>query len=232
MDSLNTKLSANFLILNRVNWSVSDVSLLTDIRNAISYLVHGNIQEFILRTKVYIGYIDLKIDRPESTPTETTHPYSNSGGLHLRKVLDSLKISPDDAVVDFGSGKGGALITLSQYPFSKITGVEISRDLAETSKNNLRKLGIESVDIKIVDAAKFTDLDDYNFFYMFNPFPGNVLQRVMKNIEASLKKRPRRATIIYFNPEYHLDVIKNTSFSKNSNFSHHPLGYNIYSNYP
>lgn len=206
------------------------MSLFTDIKNAFTYLAHGNFQEFILRVKVYTGYIDLKTDPPDSAPTDHTHPYSNSSGFSLQKVLDKLEISTEDAVVDFGSGKGGALITFSRYPFSKIAGVEISHDLAKISRENLKKLGINNVEIFVEDASHFTLLDNFNFFYFFNPFPGNVVRDVIQNIEASLRRSPRHATIIYFNPEYHYDVINNSSFLKVSEFHYHPLGSYIYSN--
>ena len=36
--------------------------------------------------------------------------------------------------------------------------------------------------------------------YLYNPFPGAVLERVVANLEASLRERPREAAIVYVNP--------------------------------
>ncbi len=36
--------------------------------------------------------------------------------------------------------------------------------------------------------------------YLFNPFPDSVLERVMANLERSLREQPRGAVIVYVNP--------------------------------
>ncbi len=56
--------------------------------------------------------------------------YVDSGGADLDAVFRTFDISPADAVLDVGCGKGGALITLSRYPFALVDGLEISSDLA------------------------------------------------------------------------------------------------------
>jgi SAM-dependent methyltransferase len=204
----------------------------SDINNALSLLFHGEWREFIFRVRVHIQKIDLKNSYLDELhlPEERCHYYANSGGVHLAKVLRVLKITPQDAIVDFGSGKGGALITMARYPFAKILGVEISPELIEIASRNLRKLGITNVAMAASDAANFTDLDAYNYFYFFSPFPGNVMKSVIRNISDSLARAPRKTTIIYFNPEYHGDVVANSPFVKVMEFHHHELGYYVYAN--
>jgi SAM-dependent methyltransferase len=208
------------------------MSFIVDVKNALSLLIRGEWREFALRLRVYLGQIDLKNVSAEALnlPVECGHEYSNSGSLHLVQVLNSLKITEQDAIVDFGSGKGGALITFSRYPFAKITGVELSPDLVAIAEENLRRLKIRNIRMVVGDAADFTDLEEYNYFYFFNPFPGNIMRTVVKNIESSLKKKPRKATIIYFNPEFHDVVITDSSFAKTGEFDHYRLRYYIYSN--
>jgi SAM-dependent methyltransferase len=208
------------------------MSLTTDIINAMSLLFHGEWREFVFRLRVHTHKIDLKnvyLDELNLTE-ERSHYYANSGGLHLEKVLRDLKITSRDAIVDFGSGKGGALITFSRYPFSKITGVELSPELVAIAEENIRKLKIGNITMTVSDAADFTDLDDYNYFYFFSPFPGCVMSAVLKNISSSLANNPRKAVIIYFNPEYHDAVVTDSPFVKVMEFHHHELGYYIYSN--
>jgi hypothetical protein len=53
---------------------------------------------------------------------------------------------------------------------------------------------------------------------------------VIGNIAASLARSPRKATVIYFNPEYHEAVVTGSPFVKVNEFHHHELGYYIYSN--
>ena len=147
-------------------------------------------------------------------------------------MLKTLKISPQDSIVDFGSGKGGALITLSRFPFARIAGVEISPELVAIARKNLDKLHIGNITMKVCDAANFIDLDDYNYFYFFSPFPAAVMSAVIRNICASLTNNHRKASIIYFNPEYHDAVVTESPFVKINEFNHHELSYYIYSNRP
>jgi hypothetical protein len=50
------------------------------------------------------------------------------------------------------------------------------------------------------DAAEFRELDDYEYFYLYNPFPEAVMRQVVENIRGSLERRPRKVTLIYKNP--------------------------------
>jgi tRNA1(Val) A37 N6-methylase TrmN6 len=147
-------------------------------------------------------------------------------------VLEKLKITPLDSVMDFGSGKGGALITLSRHPFAKIRGVEISPKLVGIAKSNFEKLNIRNITMTVADAADFSDLNDYNYFYFFSPFPSVVMKSVIKNISTSLILIPRKSVIIYFNPVYHDDVVTGSPFVKTNEFNHHEHSYYIYSNRP
>ena len=123
------------------------MSFFLDAKNACSLIAMGEWREFIFRIRVHIQKIDLKncsLDELQ-LPEERCHDYANSGGLSLETVLRALKITSRDAIVDFGSGKGGALITMARYPFARIMGVEISPELVAIARRNLHKLGIGNV---------------------------------------------------------------------------------------
>lgn len=208
------------------------MSLVTDAKNALLLLLRGKWREFFFRVRVHVQKIDLRnvyLDEL-NLPEDRSHYYANSGGIHLEKVLRDLKITPLDAIVDFGSGKGGALITFSRFPFAKITGVELSPVLVAIAEDNLKKLNISNITMKVSDAADFTDLDEYNYFYFFSPFPCSVMSAVMQNISSSLIMSPRKAVIIYFNPECHDAVVTDSPFVKVMEFHHHELGLFVYSN--
>jgi SAM-dependent methyltransferase len=210
------------------------MSLIVGAKNVLSLLSRGEWREFVYRIRIHLQKIDLKntcLDEL-NLPEERCHYYANSGGLHLDKVLRGLKITAQDSIVDFGSGKGGALITLSRYPFARIAGVEISPELVVIAKRNLDKLRIGNVAMYVYDAADFIDLDAYNYFYFFSPFPSVVMSAVIRNICASLAHNPRKTSIIYFNPECHDAVVTDSPFVKINEFNHHELRYYIYSNRP
>jgi len=210
------------------------MSLRADITNALSLLLRGEWREFLFRARVRIQHVDLSNTYLDelNLSAERCHYYANSGGIHLEKVLRTLDINPGDSIVDFGSGKGGALITLSRFPFTRVAGVEIAPELVDIARDNLDKLKIQNVSMTVGDAAAFTDLDNFNYFYFFSPFPAAVMRSVIKNISDSLTRRPRKVILIYFNPEFHDSVVSDSPFVKTREFNHHELSYYIYSNRP
>ena len=189
------------------------------IKNALLLLCKGEWREFLIRLRISLGQIDLTHDLSE-TVTERTHSYADSGGLAFDKIMANFKIVPGDAIIDYGCGKGGVLISLSKYPFAKITGVEIDPDLVAIAKSNIARLHLRKIDIKCCDATSFKELDQYNYVYFFDPFPCLVMKDVMQNIEASILEHPRQVTIIYLNPFCHNLIETNSIFFKTKELAH------------
>ena len=140
---------------------------------------------------------------------ETAYWYSNSGTSDLLRVFRKLNIVRSDSIIDFGSGKGGALLIFTLFPFKKISGVEISEKLIEIAKNNFKKLNVSGITTFHANASVFRDLDDYNYFYFFNPFPPNIMDDVLKNIVQSIKCTPRKVRIVYKLAACHDSIIAN-----------------------
>jgi 16S rRNA G966 N2-methylase RsmD len=211
---------------------VNLMSFLNYLKNAATLLCQGKWREFLFRLRVYLVGVDLSnVSNDElNIPVERGHEYANSGGRHLEIVLETLKITPEDAVLDYGSGKGGALMTLAKFPFSRITGIELSPELVAVARKNLKGLNAGRITMIVDDAVNLTDLEAYNYFYFFNPFPAAVMIAVIKNIANSLTRKPRKAVIIYLNPEFHESVVTDSPFVKVDELHHHPLKYFIYSN--
>jgi len=134
---------------------------------------------------------------------ERSYGHRDSGGPDLDAVLRTLSISESDAMLDFGCGKAGAMLTMAKYPFVRVDGVELSSQLALIGQDNLRRLRISNATVFCRDAAEFTELDLYTYFYMYNPFPELVLRSVLNNVVSSLGRRRRKVTLIYKNPFFH-----------------------------
>jgi SAM-dependent methyltransferase len=199
------------------------------IKHGMLLLYRRQWRELLIRVRIALGQIDLKVD-PTETVTERTHYYADSGGLAFDRIMSNFPISAHDAIVDYGCGKGGVLISLSKYPFSRITGVEISPDLVDIAHRNIGKLKLKNIDVQCCDAADFKSLDAYNYFYFFDPFPGAVMAAVLDNIEQSLAVRPRKVTIIYLNPFCHELIESGRVFSRTMVLDHFEHDCFIYSN--
>ena len=103
--------------------------------------------------------------------------------------------------VDFGSGKGRALMLASEFPFRRIVGVEFSPELTEIARRNLgsyrsERRRCEDVELVCTDAVEYEIPDDPVVLYFYNPFDEPVLRRVLARIRASLEARPRPGFVV------------------------------------
>lgn len=137
--------------------------------------------------------------------------YSATPERDLHSILKDMDIQTKDAIFDFGAGKGAAMTVFSKYPFNKIGGVELNEKIYKIAQKNFTKLRVPNVRIMHDNAMNIDQLDDYNFFYFFNPFPEVVLKKVLENIKSSVQKNPRIITIIYYLPAFR-KVFDNDSF--------------------
>jgi len=91
------------------------------------------------------------------------------------------------------------------HPFRRLIGVDVSPACIEVARRNIARYGPDKIDparieLLTLDAEDFEFPGDPMVMYLFNPFPGRVLERVVANLERSLRERPRQALIIYVNP--------------------------------
>jgi precorrin-6B methylase 2 len=157
-------------------------------------LVHNNYQSLIKGLDIH---------------TEKRMEFSRDIGLwheptrrHLFvKAVSTLQITNSNSFMDIGCGKGFVLIMASQYPFAKIAGIELSEKMYQTCLKNLKKHDLETVDIILKNATDVSfEYDEYDTFFMYNPFKENVVKKVVRNLINSVKRKPRKIVMIYHNP--------------------------------
>lgn len=107
--------------------------------------------------------------------------------------------------LDLGSGKGRTLLMASEYPFQRITGVEIVPALHRAALENIAKYksGTQkcfAVESHCGDARDFQFPPQPLVLFLFNPLPEAGLRQVMANMRASLRERPRPLYVVYHNP--------------------------------
>lgn len=147
---------------------------------------------------------------------------------YLKKILQKMKITQEDAILDLGCGKGYMLKIFYQYPFRKVGGVEVSKHLYDIALNNILKLGMSKCEIYCKDAVDFDSYDEYTYFYMFNPFPAVVMKEVIKNMEESLRRKKRKVIIIYKGPACHNIIVEDGVFELSETAKGKTLPYNVY----
>ncbi|WP_375766092.1 hypothetical protein NR798_30900 [Archangium gephyra] len=106
--------------------------------------------------------------------------------------------------VDYGSGKGKALMLASAYPFRRIVGVEFAPGLHEVAVNNLgvfhspgqRCLALEAV---CADALEWEPPVEPLLCFFFNPFDDPTMERVVTRVARSWRQAPRDIYLLYVN---------------------------------
>ena len=86
--------------------------------------------------------------------------------------------------VDLGAGMGRAVLLASEYPFRAAVGVELHPTLARIARKNAtiwRAAGRALAPMRTVcgDAVEFKFPDGACVAFLFNPFRGPVLQRLL-----------------------------------------------------
>ena len=185
-----------------------------------------------IRLDKFKGLDFLTVVRPEQVGLNPTlsFGYSPSSKRFLKQVLNDFTIWPQDSIMDIGCGKGYAMRTMLKYRFKKVDGIELSAYIANTARENLRKLNSIRSKIFIGDAAQFNGYDAYNFIYFFNPFPDVVMAEVMNSLSQSLERNDRELILIYMNPICDEAIISNNNFKKTGIYRRKGNWITIYSN--
>lgn len=125
----------------------------------------------------------------------------------FRKLCGSLNIDYCDfTFIDLGSGKGGALLLASEFPFREIIGVELSPKLHRTAMENVaryRPMMRKCTNVHCLedDAAEYKLPSGPLVLYMWNAFEGLAFERMLTNLETSLEQEPREIYVLYVHPE-------------------------------
>lgn len=151
----------------------------------------------------------------ERNQKTSVHFYVPTTASVIYEILSSLPLQPNNfSFVDMGSGKGRALLVASEFPFAKIIGIELSAQLHHTAEENIKRYKPASqqctdFDLKCMDALDYAYDDEALVLFLFDPFGREILQQVIANLEASLKKRSREVYVVYVYPQYE-DLLQNS----------------------
>jgi SAM-dependent methyltransferase len=121
-------------------------------------------------------------------------------------ILASLELKFENFVfVDFGSGKGRALLMASEFPFKKIVGVEFSPELHAAALANLAmdrgfERRCELVESLCMDFLEFPLPPEPSVLFFFDPCDESVLAKMLAKISQSLEANTRELYVIYVAP--------------------------------
>ena len=159
--------------------------------------------------------------------------YDPSNKAFFKKIIENLEWQfQESTFVDFGCGKGAALMYASEYGFKKLIGVEFSPNLAQSAQENLKKMadlkvGVFNFEIVNIDASLYDIPLEADCFYFYHPFDSYIMDKVMKNIVKSLETRDRKILLVYLNA-VHRSVIEGYGFKTVKAYTMEDLDYNYF----
>ena len=126
-----------------------------------------------------------------------------------RRLLDAVPARGNEALVDFGSGRG-RLVLLAAERFAPVYGVEFAKELHEACLANIASyqgpLRCRPV-VSLGDAADYEIPDEHDLVaWFYAPFRPPVMHKVLGNLTASYQRSPRRIAVMYCNP-FHPEVV-------------------------
>ena len=234
---LNYINNTEYIILSTVKNFSSVMEIASNygyVMNATIFDVYSNIGESYLDTLCKKYY---RLDFSDLLSEENSH-YNNENMEHKAVSFPNIdgifeKISQLQDVnalkfIDLGCGKGAALVMAKLFGIKDVSGLELIEELYNQAIENANILGLDC-NIMLGNVLDF-EFDNYNFFYLYNPFRGKVFHETIRNIEESFYRVPRDIYMFYGNPFEHATVVANGIFKLIEQFNvdfYDPIG-NLY----
>jgi hypothetical protein len=125
-------------------------------------------------------------DMPD-LPRESV-PYLPCGVAEILAMVEEAPVGPDDELVDLGAGLGRAVILAHLLSGARARGVEIQEPLVRSASARSADLALGAVSFVHADAAE-VELDG-SVFFLYAPFNGGMLARVVRRLEEVARRRP------------------------------------------
>ena len=130
-------------------------------------------------------------------------PYRGVRVQPFSKLLSLLDLGERSGFVDFGAGKGRAMILAAQHGFKSITGVEISKRLSEIAQSNISRVKPvwPTVNWRCIhaDAISYRPKPTDTVFFMYDSFSTDHEAKCLTRIRESQRESPRPVFWIYHN---------------------------------
>ena len=147
-----------------------------------------------------------ELDELKEKGIDTSHAtiYMPAGYDMLEELFSQEYFRGKNYLLDLGCGKGRALCVAAHNGFTKLEGIDISKNFCKHAKKNLdvTRQKFPTLTYKIInnDAFYFEIPSSAGCIFMFNPFDEIIMSGVINNINSSIHDHPREVYIIYINP--------------------------------
>lgn len=115
-------------------------------------------------------------------------PYLPCGVDEILAAVREAPIGPHDELVDLGSGLGRVLMLAHLLSGARCHGVEIQEPLVRAARVRCAALSLSAITFTRGDAADIAL--DGSVFFLYAPFGGETLARVVRRLEDVARRRP------------------------------------------
>ena len=182
----------------RLKWALFRARLKIEDRRSQAYDARYNVDTAAEEQLADCGVPQEDVDRGNTL-------YRVTWGWLIRKSLRQLRIDHSRyTFIDYGSGKGKAMLMASDYPFKRIIGLEYSEKLHAIAAANCRAYRSPTQKCRVLEPI-LTDVLNYEppcgpiVGFMCNPFDEATMAAVFDRWRARHGGQDRDIRIIYLN---------------------------------
>jgi SAM-dependent methyltransferase len=137
----------------------------------------------------------------------------------LDEAMRYLDMPPQQChFIDYGSGKGKALLLAAERGFRRVTGIEYNPTLHQLAMDNLERAAARrawsAAPVSLCgDATAFRLPVEPCVLFFYNPFGADVMRPLVRRIEAWHARFRQPLWVVYINP-LHADVWRGAGFMR------------------
>jgi SAM-dependent methyltransferase len=163
------------------------------------------------------GYVAVAGITDDQSLQQKINAYAASQPTIVRKALSKLADPREYTFVDLGCGKGRAAVVASEFPFSRIIGVELSAQLAKIAQDNVAKVisrfpGRAPMTIVEGNALEHPLPQGKVVLFLCHSFGRELVAELLRIIDRNLHSGAiEHLVFVYYNPVHGdlLDASKN-----------------------
>jgi hypothetical protein len=118
-------------------------------------------------------------------------PYAPSGYEEITHAFDLSELGPSAQLLDLGSGMGKVVMLATLLTGAKSVGVEVDDVLCARAQQASEALGVGAV--LLARDAREVDTLQADVVFLYLPFAGAVLTRVLRRLSDDARRRPAGA---------------------------------------
>lgn len=124
-------------------------------------------------------------------------PYLPCAVDTLIAAVDHAEVCESDVFVDVGAGLGRAAVTAHLLTGASAIGLEIQPELARAAAQLTKAVNTSRVSMLMGDAAELSrHISIGSVFFLYCPFGGERLERLMHDLGAIARRRPIRVCCV------------------------------------